>query len=532
MQKTTNYFLFIGFALCILQVWWPGYYLTGDGPCHVYNAQILHDLWSNKNVTFYEHYYQLVYKPNPNWLSTIIIALLLFVVNGVIAEKIFLTIYLLLFVSGFYLLLTRISNYRSYWVLVLFLFVFPQVLAKGFYNFSFSIAFFFWVVWSWLRLMEKTSVANVVLFFLFTALIFFTHLLSFGFGVFTCAALVVSYAVAGSPANMNLASRYCLKYLALLSLLLSPFLILMEWFTRKEGGLQMGLRHHFYRLIELVQLKYLMNVTLRENIIVLFAGVSLLLLFFISFIKLKDKLQVNKYDGFLLSLLFALFIYLFFPEHFLGRLILISMRAQLFVAILITCCIAYRLTNTKIKNAGALVIFSCFLCLTILRVRCMLRASEGAQDYLSAEQNIKPFSVVLPLDFSPCGKDEHGNIIADGNFLYSHASQYLGTYKPLIILDNYEANMGYFPISWNSDVNPYKHLSADEGIEDQPPFATIEEYKKNTGVTIDYILMWCYNPSFLANEHFKTFYSEINRQYHIVYTSPTGNTILYALNKS
>ena len=136
MQKTTNYLLFIGFAMCLLQVWWPQYYLTGDGPCHVYNAQILHDLWSyNKDTDFYLHFYKLLYQPNPNWLSTIILALLLFVVNGIIAEKIFLTLYVVLFVSGFYLLLRSISNGKSNWVLVLFIFVFPHLLAKGFYNF-------------------------------------------------------------------------------------------------------------------------------------------------------------------------------------------------------------------------------------------------------------------------------------------------------------------------------------------------------------------------------------------------------------
>ena len=161
----------------------------------------------------------------------------------------------------------------------------------------------------------------------------------------------------------------------------------------------------------------------------------------------------------------------------------------------------------------------------------MLQVSAGAADYLTAEKYINPYSVVLPLDFSPSGNDEHGHIIADGNFVYSHASEYMGLKKPLIILDNYEANMGYFPLRWNAVISPYDHLSKEEGIEGVPPYATIRKYKQETGVTIDYIVMWCYNKSFLQNEHFRTLYTEINEQYHIIYRSPTGRTELYALNK-
>ena len=48
--RTASYLLLAGYAICLLQIWLPGYYLTGDGPCHLYNAQILHDLWAGKKT--------------------------------------------------------------------------------------------------------------------------------------------------------------------------------------------------------------------------------------------------------------------------------------------------------------------------------------------------------------------------------------------------------------------------------------------------------------------------------------------------
>jgi len=531
MQKTQNYILLFGIALCLLQVWLPVYFVTGDGPCHVYNARVLHDLWSGKNTAFYTHFYNAVYKPNPNWLSTAVMAALMCIVNGVIAEKIFLSLYVLLFAGGFYLLLRKLSGNASWWPLVVFIFVFTHPLFKGFYNFSFSIAFYFWVVWSWLRFLEKNSVADACLFFLFAGLAFFTHLLAFVFAAVTCGALVASYALAIAKDAPIRRLTFFFRQAIFLGLLLAPFILLMRWFTEKEGGMRIQLYHHFRRLIELIEFRYIVNITHGEDFLAAITGVLLVTLFCLSLAKYRKGIKIHKYDGFLFSLAFVTFVYLFFPEDFLGRLILITLRVQLFVFIVMACCISYMLPSQKLKNISGIILFLVFIGLSIARIPCQARVSGGVADYVSSAPFIKPYSVVLPLDFSPNGKDAKGNMLADRNWLFCHASQYLGTFKPLIVLDNYEANMGYFPISWNADVNPYNHLSKEEGIEGQPPFATIAEYKKNTGVTIDYILMWCYDTSFLQNEHFKTFYAEINRQYHIIYTSPTGNTILYALNQ-
>src|SRR4051812_22824246 len=137
-KKIVPLLLFAGLALCLLQIWLPGYYLAGDGPCHIYNAQIVHDMWCGRDTTLYNRFYTLAYNPDPNWLSTFMMALLLYIAKGAVAEKIFLSIYLILYISGFHLLIRKISASGSYWLLAIFILVFPLTLAKGFYNFSFS----------------------------------------------------------------------------------------------------------------------------------------------------------------------------------------------------------------------------------------------------------------------------------------------------------------------------------------------------------------------------------------------------------
>src|SRR5205085_9970610 len=58
-----------------------------------------------------------------------------------------------------------------------------------------------------------------------------------------------------------------------------------------------------------------------------------------------------------------------------------------------------------------------------------------------ASELIPPNSVVLPLDYS-------------GNWKTLHFSNYMGTDRPLVILENYECNQNYFPVQWNEKKIP------------------------------------------------------------------------------
>ncbi len=520
--------LYAGVFLCLLQIWLPGFYLTGDGPCHLYNARIMHDIWSGQNVDLYRSFFEVGYQPHPNWLSTVLLAGLMFLVKAVVAEKLFLSIYVLVYISGFYLLLKKLSPGGYYWVLSVFLLVFPLTLAKGFYNFSFSIGFYFWIIYLWILLLEHISWQRVGGLLCLIATVFFTHLLAFVFAAFTCLALLFSWCIAfGQP--RALLKKYSFSRLSLLFLLFAPFILLSFWFTGAQGGLQLQLTHHFYRMVELFQLKFLVTVTNREYLFLYVASGMMFLLFFYVMFQCKQWRRIQKFDGLLITLVLALVIYLFFPESFMGHLILISMRVQLYILVLILCCIAYLLPDNKLKNSVGILFFICFVGLTLTRIRIQLKASDGVTEVLSASGNIKPGSVLLPLDFEPQGKDTEGNIISD-NYLFAHVAQYIGANIPLIILDNYEANMGYFPLHWIDKMNPYYNLSVDAGIEGHPPAADLAHYEAVSGRQPDYILMWCYNDSYLSDPGFSRLYHDIVAGYHQVYISPAKRAVLFEKN--
>ena len=159
-----------------------------------------------------------------------------------------------------------------------------------------------------------------------------------------------------------------------------------------------------------------------------------------------------------------------------------------------------------------------------------LIAGKAITELVSAGKYIQPNTVVLPVNFARGGKDIYGQVVTDRNWIFTHQTAYLGLEKPLIIIDNYEANTGYFPIGWQKDVNPYIHLGNGKDIEGMAENAEINNYKNSTGVNIDYILMWCYDSVYLHDEHFAKVYSDIQASYHILYISPTRRVILYGLN--
>ena len=300
-----------GTLLCLLQIWWPTYYLTGDGPCHLYNARIIHDLQTGTDTAFYQRFYTYETNPNPNWLSHILLSGLMYVIPAIAAEKLLLSIYTLVLITGFYKVLKQTSGSSSYWITAVFLFVFHHTLAKGFYNFSLGTALYFWMIWWWMRLLEKRNTLNTLVFFLLSGLTFFAQLLPFVLGIITCGMLAISY-TATLEHRLPFINRLAQTLITLI-ILCAPFIALMFWFTNKQGGLNIQLQHHFYRIIELIQFKYLVNMSTDEELFTGITGLTIISLVIYALVyRILHRQYLHKYDGILYTTVIIAFVYLFF----------------------------------------------------------------------------------------------------------------------------------------------------------------------------------------------------------------------------
>ncbi|GBL36092.1 hypothetical protein EMGBS15_16870, partial [Filimonas sp.] len=443
----------LGCLLCLYQVWSPAHFLTTDGPCHVYNAGILRDLFLKRYDGFYESLYMVNKQINANWFSHVILAGLLCIVKGAVAEKILITFYMLLLISGAMKLMQLVHKNPMVFVLGIFLFLFNLPLMKGFYNFCFSVALFPWLLWAFLRFFQQVSLTRFLLAFLISFLSFLAHPAGYMISVMFAFFLLLSTHVA-SQKNL---SKF-LKNVFLYACIQMPLLGIIWQFNQVNRSAHFRLFfNRAFLSTYFIRFTSFQCVTEKE----LYYGIAcavLLLLFFagLLMVRIRTKKLVEPNDGFLYGLGLIMLLYLFFPDNFPVELM--ELRLQFIVYLTIFLWITTTCQHRIFSWLLSLSLFSIFCILTFFRVPVIQRIDQGLQEVLTVGNRIPPYSTLLMLNFSHHGKDTGGNLLNEKEGVFLHAHQYLSETKPLLMLDNYEANTGYFPLTYHDTLNPYKSL--------------------------------------------------------------------------
>ncbi len=520
VYKWATYLFAAALVIALLQVWWPQYYVTGDGPCHVYNANMLKDVWIGKDAGFYLQYYELNLRPDPNWCSHVILAGLQFLFNGIIAEKILISIYLMLAVSGFYKL-AGMNGSNKWGALLIFILLFNHPFSKGFYNFSLSMALYGWLIYAWCRWLDKRSIGTSTLFFLTLAAGYFSHPLPFSIGVISCGLILVFHSIKHKPTIKTL-----LRNVLMLMLCVLPFALLFYVYAGNHSG-ESFWQLDVERITPLLNFSNLATHVTQEEII----GSSTAWFLIIAAVAGVWLNKTGRYKYVQYALLFVagatLVTYLFAPDNMFGGGMLL-MRLQLFFFLLLAIIVALSNHQKHLLITG-IISFILFLSISIIRFTAINNMSDGVASIVSVGKSIKPYSRVLGLSFNHNGK-LNNELIADKNWLFVHTFDYIGITKPLIMLGNYEANTDYFPLHWKDGQNPFHYLQKYGGIEVQPPYADIDNYEHSTDQKIDYILLWCYDTQVNNDPHTVEMLQTINNKYTKVATDPTGRAILYARN--
>ena len=125
----TLVFLLLVF-LYILPIWVFKYFPTQDGASHIENAFILRH-YNDPEYVFNE-FYEIRKSPIPNWTSHVFMMLFMYLVPPLIAEKLFLTGYIVLMAGGMLYLLNAVERGRTPLVFIGFPFIYNLLLQKGF----------------------------------------------------------------------------------------------------------------------------------------------------------------------------------------------------------------------------------------------------------------------------------------------------------------------------------------------------------------------------------------------------------------
>ncbi|MEI8197289.1 MAG: hypothetical protein WCI73_15430, partial [Phycisphaerae bacterium] len=109
---------------------------------------------------------------------------------------------------------------------------------------------------------------------------------------------------------------------------------------------------------------------------------------------------------------------------------------------------------------------------------------------------------------------------------FRHAAGYLGAQRAVVDLDNYEAEVGYFPLIWRPAVNPFRLM---RGPNDSPNELEYPKYETRGrgGGQIDYVLTWTCGLNAPTNERARQIQAWLDSRYDRIYTSPRGYAVLW-----
>jgi len=186
-----RFWIAVFIVLYLLPVWVFRFFPSQDGPSHLYNAQILRE-YNNPNCVF-SQFYELHLALFPNWLAHLLEWALLYVAPALIAEKIFLTVYVAAFPLSFFYFLDAVQPGRNLPGFISFLFIFNFLLMKGFFSYALGIPLFFIILGYWWRRKEHLGWKEIVFCNLLMAFIFLAHLVPYLLAGFSLGLLALVY---------------------------------------------------------------------------------------------------------------------------------------------------------------------------------------------------------------------------------------------------------------------------------------------------------------------------------------------------
>lgn len=519
--------------ISLIPIWQSKYFLTQDGPCHLYNSKVLLDYITSNNVELYNKYYYLNPNIEPNWFGHLSLVILLFLLPPFLAEKILLSLYVVLYPILLRSLLRIINENSVFLSLLGFPFLYHFTFQMGFYNFSFSILFFLWAVRYWMKHQSAFSHKKLLIFALLLLLLHFTHPVGYVYFLGTAVLLLLSAFFVRLSSHrrqfLSILREYGDRGLILLIAVLPSLALFLEYLYRK--GLHTsfnpltlnGLYHDILALTSIVLL------TDREVPWAIATSVLFGLIFIYAVIQKIRLKQFGENDAFFLTFLMALSLYFKQPSTIAGGIVF-SVRLQFLPYLILIPWFSTLNFNDRLKKLIVISVCVIFTTLIMLRIPQYQKAAKALEEYISVAPHIEDRSTVLPLSFCHYGKTDRGEIIANRVALFLHAADYIGTQKSLILFGNYEGHTDIFPLIWRRERNPSVHISTNEGIENQPPSVDFATYSQRTGGTVDYVITWCLDNEYLDHPYARSVLEQLSRNYKLIYSSENNLTRLYKKN--
>lgn len=534
----------------VAPVWSGRFFVTGDGPCHVYNARILLDYFLGRHFGFYDPFYSLNTNFEPNWFGHLWLAAFQAFLAPETAEKTFLTGYVLLFGLGFRYLLRQINRDSVFLSAFGLLFVWHYLLQSGFYNYACSIALFFWVCGFWLQYRHRMTALRGLAWALLWLALYSAHPMGLVFaGAFVGSNVLVESLGAGWKSGWKAGWQQCRQQTQTALLPALPMLVMMaEYIYRKPWPTGANTETTGQVWYDLYNLNALVTIRMSERDTVHAISYIAIALTLGAVVLRLQKRPTNapmtsnapmtpndvpaRHDFLLLFTAIALWQY-FRQAGTQSLELMMPLRVQLFPWLGLLCWAATATFPQWAKHLTLALSVAAMGVLLAHRIPAHRSASALVEDYMTCVPHIADSSVVLVLNYDFNGRDFNGKQVSNRNWLFIHGADYIGAYRTAIMSDNYEALRYYFPFIWRWDRDMFR-ITDKEGMnfDNRPPRADFINFKhRSGGYDLHYVLILNYDERHYDHQYSREIRGQLETGYEPVFYSPGGRAELWRLKR-
>ena len=537
--RITNSEAAIFYGLLILHLaplWLFTYFPTQDGPAHLYNSRIIGDwFWSDFSV--FRDYLMLNPRFDPTWFDHLILAGLMKLVSPMMSERLFLTVYVVAFPMSIRYALGAVGSQARFLSVLGFPFIYNAVFHYGFFSFSFSLAVYCFFIGYWLRHAESLRWRSAAGLVALSVLLYFTHVISMALAYLSAAVLSGGWWIARVAALYNARQltvrslrSASWKLLVRPALTLLPALALLLVFLSDRAHATLAGPGFYERLQDFVHLGVLYVFQQRE--LVLAATLAMLFwalcLWFI--VDGWGQRRFRREDVLLLLALVLAACYFLAPDPVIvsasGTVggAFTKERLNLFPFLALLFWLGGREFSPARKQFVQLAGITLTLAFLAVHLAHYRTINSQIDEYLSAIDRVPPNSTLLPLFAAHRGLAPNGNPVSGKVDPILHASNLAGAERPILVLLNYEANLGYFPVQFQLSRDPYVHIGDIEGA---PPKVDLLDYAPKTGGRIDYVLVWLGRKKNTDSPDLRAVYAQLDKAFKKVFVSEHGLAELY-----
>lgn len=512
------------------------YFITQDGPCHLYNGQIFLDYLRNYNTGLNDLYYKSNITFFPYWFGHLFNAFLLWIFPMIVAEKLIYSIYILLFAFFTRTIIKSINKdalFLSYLILPL---ACNYAFQWGFISFLYGFLFFCWIIVYWIKHSSHFHLKHALIIGLLFTVVYFTHVVFWLFSIIT-VFILLGFSVLSNASEFKVFIKETKQVLRVFFLLLAsilPSALLYYFYFEKNPTIDTGSEFFTvdYLINNFIKLKTIVLVSNKESIFAVLLALMLLVLTTISLVKKIQSKKITVYDGFYLAAFIALIVSIYASMNMIGFL----ERLQFLPLIFLIFWFASFSFNPKFKIF--LIVFSFVITISLVSIRYPIykRASSTVEELLSAKHLVKDNKTILFLGFSNVGVAPDKKEVTDlmeSKFmhlqLFLNSGNYFGVAKPIVVLDNAFACYPQFPYMWKREMCPQMIIQEvnSDAMYANPPDVKVLPFTAKTKGSIDYIALRNYDTKFADYPQTINLFRQLNEGYKEIFVSKTGIVRLF-----